>query len=465
MDMPTPQSPEPITWWRVIAAPWLGVVRPRAAAATFARASRRTMLLSFLLGVALLSAAVVWLVVWDRTSTVRWPGVTRVNTSTRPFTFKPTYHHATIREEWVRWGEGAWIHPGVLLGMTTAGLTLLSTALVAWLFLPGVHSGGPVRDSIGRALRCVASGVGLLALLVLGLGAWFVAAHHAEIADRAAGLATFRPGAVLILMLGVPAGLCHVFAWLRWAMAGVGHESPSVVIPPMCEGCGYDLTHRPENGLCPECGLAVEDSLTEGIRRPGCAWERGEVSGATWLEASYDALMAPRTFYGRLTLRTQEQRSRAYPLRHYACMGAGAWAWLTFILVTQHAPPDALIFAPIIFLLAIPLIGGVLHRLVGALIASWWVTRHALPDIRWVRKLIAYEAVYLWVFCAYNGLAITSFVLGRNMWRSIGLGNPFRSVLGMPLAAAVIVYGNAALILFWLYRYRIAGRAVRWANY
>ncbi|MEE8169648.1 MAG: hypothetical protein V3T70_03790, partial [Phycisphaerae bacterium] len=93
-----------------------------------------------------------------------------------------------------------------------------------------------------------------------------------------------------------------------------------------------------------------------------------------------------------------------------------------------------------------------------------WAVRRTLPDFRWSRKVIEYETAYLWLFCAYNGTLITSFFKLDDLW-SIVDRSLFRGIFIMDVRPGLIIYGNAALILLWLWRYRIITRAIRWSNF
>ena len=73
---------------------------------------------------------------------------------------------------------------------------------------------------------------------------------------------------------------------------------------------------------------------------------------------------------------------------------------------------------------------------------------------------MAYETAFLWVFCLYNGLLLTCFAVFEN-WISDHVLNQF----GLPAEAFAILFGNAAIIAAWVWRYGIAFRHIRWSNY
>ncbi len=55
--------------------------------------------------------------------------------------------------------------------------------------------------------------------------------------------------------------------------------------PPLCEYCGYNLTAATPESRCPECGIAVAESLSSDVR-PGAPWEQRVDIG--WFRAFAD---------------------------------------------------------------------------------------------------------------------------------------------------------------------------------
>ncbi|MCH7813744.1 MAG: hypothetical protein IID40_06950 [Planctomycetes bacterium] len=118
-------------------------------------------------------------------------------------------------------------------------------------------------------------------------------------------------------------------------------------------------------------------------------------------------------------------------------------------------------------LFLIPLVGWGVHRIIAALAISWWVACGLLADVGWARKVVAYEATYLWTFCGFSGLLFSSFaVLDDGNWISRLIGSEFFSeLLGMQAEPAVILLGNLALCVVWLWRYRLIIRVIRYNNF
>ncbi len=82
---------------------------------------------------------------------------------------------------------------------------------------------------------------------------------------------------------------------------------------------------------------------------------------------------------------------------------------------------------------------------------------------RWALKVMAYESAFLWVFCSFWGLLITSFLFFED-WISDALGR--QPWLGtVPAEVSVIAQGTIGLGAVWLWRYRIAFLTIRWSNF
>lgn len=78
--------------------------------------------------------------------------------------------------------------------------------------------------------------------------------------------------------------ICFLFAWVIWSLIrAVATPRPMPVgdrRDPMCEYCGYNLLMTPADSRCPECGVAVVESLGPDVRSgsplmlSGRAWWR-----------------------------------------------------------------------------------------------------------------------------------------------------------------------------------------------
>ena len=448
-------SAAPVSFLETLAAPW-SILSPSLAARNMTGGSRGAFWVSFGLGTLLLAAVIVGLDMWDAT-------VTRLLAVAGDRAIR----ERSIAEVWRDWHAGGRIGPAELI---TAGVSLglpFLAAVAAWLYLPNVHRGGSVWRSYMRSYGAVASGGGLLIIVVLSAGILLVFSSNAG--DRATGL---------FVLAGVPAplfGLATLLSgaglllyWLGRATLAVVGPVVAVELPPRCEGCGYDLTHRPSDDRCTECGMSITTSLTPGLRRPGCDWQARQGIG-TWLLALVGVVISPTKFYRRLMLRRPDRESRRFAVWHYPVIACLAAMWfLCVVIQVAGAAPEWFVFVivPAFVGLLAALAGWCVHRLVGAMMTSWAIVQGTLPDVTWAARVMAYETAFLWVFCVYNGLLLTSFMIygdwiSDHVISAIMVGNQF----GFPAEHFAILFGNAAIIAAWMWRYAVAFRHVRWSNY
>lgn len=450
----------------VLLAPLICLFRPERAARRFLAARTPHFWIGFLLGTFAISATLVGQVVRRQMIAYRWyPPATTLPT-TMPISHSGRLAMSTAPEIWSRMSEDRSVHPMLLFAGGMAALVVALAAFVAWLFLPAVHQSGSVRRSFERAFRTVASGVGVLWALVFLLGGYVVFTDNYM--DRVAASNQFgtAPELVAPLIVMLPAAVWLLLHWIGRACRAARGPEQTIVIPPMCEGCGYDLTHRPADGLCPECAMSVETSLTCGRLRPGADWENDTDAVIGWSRTSHAALLHPARFYAALQVRTNPEAAARFARCHYVALGSAAGVWMAGLMIASNAMQGAGCFLPCMMMFLAPLCGWLVQRIVGAIAASWWVTRGTLPDVRWATKIIGYETAYLWTYGLYNAAFLSAMVLTNGKFFRAWT-NPIleRALLGMPLEMAAVVYPNALLSLLWLWRYRIAARAVRWSNF
>ncbi|MHC4611447.1 MAG: hypothetical protein ACYS7M_13970, partial [Planctomycetota bacterium] len=129
------------------------------------------------------------------------------------------------------------------------------------------------------------------------------------------------------------------------------------------------------------------------------------------------------------------------------------------------APEAELMLVPCAVLFVTPLIGWVVHRTIGALMTSWWVACGLLDDVAWAAKVLAYETAYLWVFCVYNGVLLSSYMWFGFWITEMVSDDFFYKLVHMPAEPALVIFGNIALCVAWLWRYQLAIRTIRWNNF
>ncbi len=302
MDSPTP------SFWKVVTAPWLGIVCPSYAARIMSRAMRWHFLISFAVGIAALVAVVFAAAVY--------------------FTFPYSYHVSSshllrdVFEVWKQWHSDAKFGPaeGVFLALVI-GIPVLAM-LMSWLLLTNVLSQEDHWRSFCRVYRVVAGGIGLLALLTVATVIaliWF--------ANRPDDRVTYQH----TVMLSILFFLVILIGWLEIATRSIFDAVVPAQDSSRCEGCGYELLHVPNQQKCPECGLAVEKSLDAAHCRPGSAWQiRPTLS--SWAATILTVVVHPRNFYARLRLRTALKSGIFFRVLHYPVMASlGAmsiWGYL-----------------------------------------------------------------------------------------------------------------------------------------
>jgi hypothetical protein len=480
-----PDSGSSPNWPRLLLAPWLGTVRPAAAAGVVARATAGRFRVVYAAHVALLALIVVVLELWDATVRQEWvrppapPGTLPTSVpTTNPAAlgyvmvgWTPELRSRSFAEVWRDWHADGVIGPAELTFLLALVIIVVGTAFLAWLYLPRVHRAGTVTPAFGLAFRAVATAGGLLITLTFVAGLIVVSLNHAQRLG-AAWPAVFP--ATMLVFIGFPIAIALILQRIGRASASVAPRAVDLYLPPRCEGCGYDLSHQPFDARCPECGLVVAESLSPA-RRPGCSWEKREIRRTqAWGETTQMAVLLPREFYGKLRLRTAPAAAAAFAVRNYVLIGIGAGLWVLLMWWAEEANVGS--FAsewedvlPLLlaFVLWVPLMCWFGHRLIGAIVITWWIARRSLPDTRWAAKVLAYESAYLWVFCAFWGVLATSFVITGRPWISELFGEDFFYAVfaGTPGEVVVALGGTGLLALAWLWRYIVALRAVRWSNY
>ena len=462
--MPGTTTLRPIAWWRAVVGPWAYALCPRRAARTQLQAGRWAFLGACMVNVLALAGIAVALVL------VSWLMHPVMDWNAPPGSAQEAPRFRTVGEVWATWHEETVSLPVMIVGVVVPSAGLLVVVL-AWLNLPRVHRSGPILPSLTRSLRAVAAGLGFITLAGAALALVF---DDIDSRYRPGGslLLAALPGGIypdLLVPPAVAATIASLLWWLGRAVATTREGEVEPELPAVCEGCGYDLTHVPDSGRCPECGLHTDLSLGGG-KRQRSPWENHPALGS-WLRSSWAVLWRPRRFYEHVRLRGPWADAAGFAALNYVLIGLLAAVWVFAMIASQERarpssdfPLTERICIPAIYGFGAPVGCWLAHRALGALVTTWWLIRGRLLDYRWAAKVIAYESVFLWVFCAFWGMLATSFVL-REDWLSRLLGTRFIYPLGMPPEAAVLLGGTLALAAVWLWRYEVAYRQIRWSNF
>jgi hypothetical protein len=176
--------------------------------------------------------------------------------------------------------------------------------------------------------------------------------------------------------------------------------------------------------------------------------------------------LRPAAFYRALRLRTPLAAAHRFAFWHVVLIYPAAATWILLILSNVEPLGRARHEEVLAFLGAILFgtIGCWLGaRVLAAVVVTWWLARGALPDFRWATKVVRYEFAFVWVYCCYWGLLLLSFALHED-WISRLLTPRSRSFVPVCEIAAMLG-GGALLTALWIWRYTIAWRGIRWANF
>jgi len=193
-------------------------------------------------------------------------------------------------------------------------LAVLAFAWVAWVQLPQVHRTGLLRHSYWRSL-CACSGTAGFLVGQMVLVPWLILV-----------LDGLRNWDIAILLVIATASVLTL-QWFGRAARGASGRCADVHTHPLCEGCGYDLTHRPADGRCPECGLVLAASLDPSGWRWGGYWATRRGPSA-WAKATWQIIFRPGRFYRLVRMRGGAARERAFCRWTYQAIALGALVWL-----------------------------------------------------------------------------------------------------------------------------------------
>ena len=365
----------------------------------------------------------------------------------------------------------SWTVPLLMLGIVPAAE--LALVVEAVFVMPWCAGGDSAWSVFKRSLRNV-----------YWSSTIFIPTSLLCLAGYQAGSNGITPGLlsaneVLALAAVVTAVLLFVYLALRTLIVGakryVGEPMGPAFSPrePLCDQCGYRITGLPLTGRCPECGLAVSESLPGGRRRM-TVWEQYEFRPRGFRELvrlQWRIIRRPAFFE---TLPVQSGHAAA---RHF-------W-WGTFLLIVlgslvlansmqwvnwlAFSTPSLLRFdggegvTSLIVTFGVPFVAHTIMLFVGCL---WAQFRLGIRDYRMSAAVCNYASPLIW--------PLTLVVLLLGFFCASGLDRLVAPVykvnmLGIPLNAAELlilfmVLLAAGSLLYWWLRLCRALRAVRFAN-
>jgi hypothetical protein len=443
----------PATWQRMNRSlraarctPVWALWRPALAARLWTRAPLGTVVATYCVQLVLFGGVLAGLIAWHDALDVGY-GQNGIEWA----------RYRSAREIWDIWW---WQGQLQIISIVTFAVVGPAVLLWAWLQLPLVHRTGSGWRSYARASRALALYLSPVTLLTLAIGALTVRVLHAGML-RAMNARPFVTEAILPITYG--GGTLLLLLWFRAARRGALAKEQLPALPPRCETCGYDLTHQPAEARCPECGEALAASL-DPQTRPDAGWSRGR-GVRSWIASTLAVLFRPAAFYRALQVRGPQTRAHRFAVWHSVLLYPAAAAGLLLILHT--AEPSALLRGEEWLYFGGAILWGTIGcwfgaRIIGAVVVTWWLARGALPDYQWAVHVIRYESAFLWAFCTFWGLLLLSFAHYENWISRLLLANPSIVPVG---EIASVVGGTALLAVGWCWRYAVALRAIRWANY
>jgi hypothetical protein len=442
------------SWFGVLLAPWVGLIRPQRAARMLAAGAGPAVVVTLLVSAFCVSVVVLWFCLLGFNT---FPDDGGAAMGTFPQSFgghREVFREHTPAETWAAWHEEGPIGPAEQISFFVAAGLVVLALLAAWLYLADVHQGESTSQAFKRSIAAMTSCMGLLFVLTV-LGGLLIESSYGD----------DGPPEEIIVVIAFGAGIFFLLHCLGVAARGARGPAVNVHCDPRCEWCGYNLTHVPSTGKCTECGTDVALSLDPDLRRTGHPWENeGLIPG--FVATSARILLEPTHFFRSLKLLGDERRATAFYRWHYALIAILSPIWMIacMLYLEEEFLDDELWLVAIVITQVIVLSGWGVHRFVGAIVFSSVLLRRALPEPERVRRVMAYETPYLWMFCLYNGGLITSFFVADD-WMSQMVGPVYYQVAPLLLEFIAVFLGNCLIMLLWFWRYAIAIRAIRWSNF
>lgn len=368
------------------------------------------------------------------------------------------FNYRSVGEVLADWNSRT-ISPGARSALLVVVVVLFISSVIAWAYLPLVYRKGPVGAALRQSFLCVAVG---WPLAVLGIIAIFVLdSPPVRTAVRSALNVRDADMPTVAVVPAICAGLAF---WLTRVFRGFVSDSTAPA-ERICEGCSYNLAHREPDERCPECGARVGDS-TLGEVRVGVPYEIG---GGTWLETCSDVLLRPAEFYRRLRVHGSTAAADRFVRVNLLSLGVVAFFYFGLaaqLMIFMHGNgPDDLVWFLVCGALSTASVCWAGWRVFSGMVSSAWLLRKCVPDFAHVRKVLAYESAYLWVFCATWAMLLVTFIVFDDWVTKLGIPRvargPFR---GMPPEPLLVLTITAVLAAIWWWRMERAMRRVRWAN-
>ena len=210
--------------------------------------------------------------------------------------------------------------------------------LSALMLLPWGDAKAPVRPLCRQALRTVWLHTGHLVLAGTVYGSLQVMCdnllrpewwHPHIVVDPPQSRATLTllkwlyENDIYLLVIAFAA----VAIWCLWALLRAMTTSlppAETSRPPLCEACGYNLSHHDISARCPECGRPVVQSLGDGLRSI-VPWGpyRSKAKRTGFWRVTFDAWFRPETFFMGVSVLHGLGSAGRFLLNHMLLTAAG----------------------------------------------------------------------------------------------------------------------------------------------
>ncbi|MBL8878162.1 MAG: hypothetical protein JNG88_03490 [Phycisphaerales bacterium] len=400
-------------------------------------------------------------------------------------------------------------------------------AIAVIIVLPRATREDSLSGAVWNAVSVIAANVPAALICIGVVGSIITIVTFYRLNRIAAGLPQRQDAVAMVMAPSVWFAALFIIRRAMRSASLLNQMAASADRPMICESCGYDLTHVSTDRRCTECGAPADDSLTNQRRR-GVEWESAAPVGirefaGRLMRTAQQLLVQPRAFFESLQVAAPAIHAQRFAIWNYALIALFSWAWLgcifladtvgrygenfgktplwlavivaaIFIAGRKAALGIALIggsmltilicwYLPLWFstnqggrsdfwlvsMVAVgltPMVGWLVHRLLGGLLSIWWFWRGEFHDARGAEKVIAYSVVFLWYPWMWFFAMFMSMIF-FDMWISDFIAwtqGTRRAMLAGMYEPIAIVLGWAALVVVWIMRMMRDARRVRWAN-
>jgi len=251
------------------------------------------------------------------------------------------------------------------------------------------------------------------------------------------------------------------FLFILLRAAATKRESPAHDRPPICESCGYNLSHTPADSRCPECGVAVRESIGPGLRQAN-AWEhaQGLPPLSALVRCSLGAAIGPGRFFRTMQTRQGLSRARACLVLQFI-LSLVVSPILAFWMATWGGEMQSHAIMPLTVV-----------SLFFALLALWWALSMA--------SLVGIACRLIWKQNVMPGvLKVFCYAYALYVALAIGCGVTWGPLIGLAVAAdwqnwrigsidafdVILLIGGAITVLCLLIHLFVALRGVRQIRY